>query len=190
MGIPADKIIPAIYQPAVDSLDNFVREVHCAQKPEKTDGSYEVEVSIIFNNEQLRKHACGGNLNKIYEGFRRLYHGRTLDVKTFNIIVRKDITDNKFIFEDIYSDEHQLEDDSIHGDPRPAPERIIKYCFIDHNHPVIFINTSNHAMAEHDANHRLWKWEYIPWMKDAPVKFGNKTREEIDREFKPIFKFR
>ncbi len=63
----ADKIIPAIYQPAVDSLDNFVREVHCAQKPEKTDGSYEVEVSIIFNNEQLRKHACGGILNKIIQ---------------------------------------------------------------------------------------------------------------------------
>ena len=24
-------------------------------------------------------------------------------------------------------------------------------------HPIIFVNTANHAMAEHDANFTLWK---------------------------------
>ena len=184
-----ERVIPVIYQPAVDSLDNFVREVHCAKKPAKPDGSYEIEVTIIFNNEQLRRHAYGGILNKIYEWFRRLYHGRILDIESFKIIVRDDVENNRFIFENIYSDTHVLEDDSIHGDPPPAPERRIKYYFINHKHPVVFINTSNHAMAEHDTNHRIWKWEYIPWMDNAPIKLGDKTREEIEKGFKPILKF-
>jgi hypothetical protein len=184
-----DRVIPVIYQPAVDSLNNFVREVHCSKKPAKADGSYEVEVTIIFNNEQLRKHAYGGILNKIYEEFRRLYHGRTLDIESFKIFVMEDVDNNKFIFEKIYSDNYQLEDDDVHGDKENAPKRSIKYYFINHNHPVVFINTSNHAMAEHDTNHRIWKWEYVPWMDNAPIKLGNKTRKEIEKGFKPILKF-
>ena len=180
---PPDKLIPIIYQPAVDSLKNFVREVHCAQS-ETADGFTEVEVSIIFNNEELRKHAYGGILNTIYERFRRFYHGRVLDVETMKFRTRKDVSDNKFIFENIYSDNYQLEHDSIHGDPPNAPEHSIKYYFINHNNPVVFINTSNHAMAEHDTNHRIWKWEYVPWMKNAPIKLGNKTRKEIEKAFK------
>jgi hypothetical protein len=187
---PADKIIPVIYQPAVDSLDNFVREVHCAPS-EKADGSFEVEVTIIFNNEVLRKHAYGGIVNKLYELFRRLRHGRILDIESFKILVRKDVDDNKFIFENIYSDDFQLEHDSIHGDKIPPPPRRhrIKYYFIDHNHPVVFINTSNHAMAEHDTNHRIWKWEYVPGLDNAPVKCDNMTRKEIEKQFKPILHF-
>jgi len=184
---PTDTIIPVIYQPAVDSLDNFVREVHCAQS-KKADGSFEVEVTIIFNNEDLRKHAYGGIANTLYESFRRLRHGRTLDIESFKILVRKDLDNNKFIFEKIYSDDYQLEHDSIHGDKTPPspPEHGIKYYFIDHNHPVVFINTSNHAMAEHDTNHQIWKWEYVPWMDNAPVKHGTMTRKEIEKQFKPI----
>jgi len=180
---PPDKPIPIIYQPAVDSLKNFVREVHCAQS-EIADGSIEFEVSIVFNNEELRKHAYGGIVNTIYERFRQFYHGRVLDVETLKFRVRKDVSDNKFIFENIYSDDHQLDHDSIHGDPPDAPERSIKYYFISHNNPVVFVNTSNHAMAEHDTNHRIWKWEYVPWMKNAPIKLGNKTRKEIEEAFK------
>jgi len=185
----ADKIIAFIYKTAGDSLVNFLREVHCVPKPEEADGSHEIEVSIIFKNEQLRKHTYGGILNKIYEIFRRLFYGRTLDIETFNIMIREDITNNTFIFENIYSNEHQLEDDSIHGDRSPAPERSIKYYFINHNHPVIFINTSNHAMAQHDTNHRIWKWEYVPGINNAPVISGKKTRKDIEKEFKPILKF-
>ena len=44
---------------------------------------------------------------------------------------------------------------------------------------MVFVNTSNHAMAEHDANHELWKWEYVPglmdylnrWMKDLSIQY-------------------
>lgn len=179
-------VIPTIYQPAVDSLDNFVREVHCAQNPAEADGSYEVEVSIIFNNEQLRKHAYA---NRIYEGFRRLFYGRTIDIETCKILVRKDVSNSKFVFENIYSGNHPLEEDSIHEDPPPAPERRIKYYFINHDHPVVFVNTSNHAMAEHDTNHHIWKWEYVPWLNNAPIRFGSKTRKEIEKRFKPILRF-
>jgi hypothetical protein len=43
-------------------------------------------------------------------------------------------------------------------------------------------------MAEHDTNHRLWKWEYVPWVKNAPIKLGDETREEIENQFRPILK--
>ncbi len=184
-----ERLIPVLYQPAVDSLDNFVREVHLAKKQVAADGGYEVEVSIIFNNEDLRRHAYGGIGNKIYEVLRYLLLGRTLDIETFKVLVREDAADNKYVFESVYSGDHQLENDSIHGDPPPAPERIIKYYFVGPNHPVVFINTSNHAMAEHDTNHRIWKWEYVPWADNAPIKLGDKTREVIEKEFKPKLKF-
>ena len=51
-----EKVIPVIYQPSVDALKNFVREVHCAKGPTNQDGSYKMEVSILFNNERLRQH--------------------------------------------------------------------------------------------------------------------------------------
>jgi len=46
------------------------------------------------------------------------------------------------------------------------------------------INTSNHAMAEDDANHRLWKWEYIPWLENSAVILGENTREEVEKWWK------
>ncbi len=181
-----DKVIPVIYQPAVDSLKNFVREVHCAQRPVRGDGSYEIEVSILFNNEQLRRHAYAG---KLYERFRLLLWGRKVDIETLKILIRKDVA-SAFVFENIYSGDHQLEDDSIHGDPKPAPERKIKYYFNDTKHPIVFVNTSNHAMAEHDTNDRIWKWEYVPRIKnDAPIILGNKTRAKLESRFKPIWRF-
>ena len=69
---------------------------------------------------------------------------------------------------------NEMNADSIHGDetPPPAPKHPIKYYFVNHQHPVVFINTSNHAMAEYDTNDRIWKWEYIPWLNDAPVKLA------------------
>ncbi len=112
----------------------------------------------------------------------------SLDNKSIVVIKRKDVENNRFTFENIYSDNHQLEDDNVHGDKENAPEHIIKYYFVNYNHPVVFINTSNHAMSEHDTNHHLWNWEYISWVKGAPFKVGNKTRKEIDQLFKPLFK--
>jgi hypothetical protein len=180
-----DDIIPVIYQPAVDSLKNFVREVHCAKKSIDSYGSYEVEVTIIFNDEHLQKHNIS-IIDNLYRSFRRETYGRIFDIETFKIIGKKDTFEKKFIFENIYSDNNQLEEDSVHGDktPPPAPLRRVEFLFMNADHPVVFVNTANHALAGHDANRRLWKWEYIPWLKDAPIVFGNKTREEINGEFR------
>ncbi len=178
-----DRVIPVLYQPSVDALKNFVREVHCAKGPANPDGSYEMEVSILFNNERLRQH---GIWNSIYEFIRRLKYGRLMDLESFKIHMGKDQDSDRFFFAGIYSNKEELNADSIHGDkiPPPAPEHRIKYYFLNRNHPVVFINTSNHAMAERDTNDRIWKWEYIPWLNDAPIKLGSKTRTEIEQSLR------
>ena len=60
---------------------------------------------------------------------------------------------------------------------------------MDQQHPVVFVNTSNHAVVEDDANSRLWKWEYVSWENDGPVVSGSKSRKDIESEFKPKLKF-
>lgn len=172
-----NKIIPVIYQPAVDCLDNFLRIIHCAEC-KTSKGEKEIEVSLTFNNEQLRKNK---HLNSIYAFYRYYRYGRTFDIETFRIRIGKTIDDDSLVFHNIYSGKYDLESDSIHGDSRkPARKHEIKYYFKNRNHPVIFINTSNHAMSEHDTNHNLWKWEYVPWIDKAPVKYEEKNRNEIE----------
>jgi hypothetical protein len=178
-----DHIIPTIYQPAVDGLKNYLREVHCAQK-DLDGGISEVEVTLIFNNEELRKHRL---LDIPYRELRRLMYNRDSDVESFKIrIDRNNMQNNRFIFKNIHSiidgKNNDLNEDSIHGDP-DGNGNAISYYLIDYGHPVVFVNTSNHAMAEHDANQKLWKWEYVPGVMDSPVILGRKTRKEIDAEF-------
>lgn len=208
-----DDIVPVIYQPAIDSLQNFLREVHCAKLVEH-DSYADVEVSLLFNNEALRRHKY---LNRIYSILRLVLYGRTRDVETFKIhfIKHKDdksqksmihnyatneednngsenkkndknnnkSSKNYFVFEGIYSGQYNIECDTIHLDKPPAPKRPIGYFFRDHYHPIIFINTANHAMGEHDNNHDIWKWEYIPWVNKAPIKLGLESRKHIDLRF-------
>lgn len=196
-----NEFIPVIYQPAVDSLKNFVREIHCA-KTINSDSSVDVEVSLVFNNEALRRHRI---LNQLYEGIRLFLYGRTADIETFKIhLVKSDPrehensmkhiladTDNNnnnndyFVFYGIYSGDHDIEEDTIHLDKELKP-RHVQYYFTSRYHPIIFINTANHAMGEHDNNHNIWKWEYIAWIKKAPIKFGIKTRKEIDSMYTPF----
>jgi hypothetical protein len=182
-GSMLDRIIPTIYQPAVDGLKNYLREVHCAQK-DLEGGISEVEVTLIFNNEELRKHRL---LDIPYRELRRLMYNRDSDVESFKIrIDRNNMQNNRFIFKNIHSIidgiNNDLNEDSIHGDPE-GTGNAISYYLIDYGHPVVFVNTSNHAMAEHDANQKLWKWEYVPGVMDSPVILGSKTRKEIDAEF-------
>ncbi len=175
-------IIPVIYHPAVDSLKNFVREIHCTQK-DLDEARSEVEVTLIFNNEQLRNHLI---VDALYRLIRRIRYNRSEDVETFRIrIDRKDPGKNCFIFENIYSLNHGLNEDSIHGDPPSGHEILhpISYYFVNRNHPVVFVNTSNHAMAEHDANPTLWKWEYVPGVLDSPLILGKKSRADIDAAY-------
>lgn len=179
------KILPIIYQSAIDELKNFLREVHCnVIQPDI------LEVTLIFNNEELRKFSL---FNKIYEKIRLIMYGRIMDIESFRIYLDPDLIQNHklYSFENIYSNigdnEYGIKYDTIHGDPPPnAPKRKVKYYFIDYGHPIVFINTSNHAMAETDNNHEIWKWEYIPFLHDSPVILDTKSRNEIDNIFKPL----
>ena len=179
-----DRVIPAVYQPALDSWKNFVREIHCHKINEK-----ELEVSILFNNEELREHAL---LNPIYRWIRSLLYGRTLDLETFRVPWNNAIPEN-FRFGGIYSGQNDIQKDDIHEDKPDisgnVPLHHVKYYFANAKHPIVFINTSNHAMAEFDTNQRLWKWEYVAWEKDSPIIYGTKSRKEIDNSFKPKIKF-
>lgn len=172
------KIVPVVYQPAIDSWDNFVREVHCHVAEYDDRGRPKtIQVTILFNNEQLRQHALA---NRLYEWFRLLFYGRLIDVESFFISAR-DGEPEQFDFPDIYSGENSIQRDDVHIKKHDVT---IKYYFGNGRHPVIFVNTSNHAMAEHDTNHRLWKWEYIAWQEDGPIDFGEKSREQINRLFR------
>jgi hypothetical protein len=173
-----NRIIPVIYQPAIDSLKNFVREVHCIE----TDNS-KIKVTLLFNNEHLTKHKY---LDKIYRIIRLIVYRRTADIESFIINVENSAPE-KFQFPGIYSRKNDMEQDDVHEDKPEygteygnVPNRQIKYFFIDKNHPIVFINTANHAMSNHDTNHRLWKWEYIPWEDNGPVILGIKSRKEIE----------
>lgn len=177
-----DTVVPIVYQPAVDSLNNFLREVHCFST---IDGdTADVQVSLVFNNEQLRKFALADGL---YRWWRKLWYGRTIDIETFRIHFVKDkLDEDYFLFQGIYSGDYDLEYDAVHLDLEPRRRSVERY-FGNQYHPVVFVNTSNHAFAEHDNNGRLWKWEYIPWIKGSPVKLGAKSRDELDKQFRSAF---
>lgn len=178
-------VLPAIYQPAIDKLENFVREIHCSKKHDAHESSI-IEVSIMFNNEQLRRHRI---VNGLYERFRLFFYGRKIDVETFCISLSTEkFSDNYFTFKGIYSGFSGIVEDNVHGDHNsPPPRRDVSSYFMDHLHPVVFINTSNHAMSEMDNNLTLWKWEYQPFEEKSPVIFGIKSRKEIDNQFASIF---
>ncbi len=77
------KIVPVVYQPAIDSWKNFVREVHC----HVLEGEQKIEVTILFNNEELREHKI---VNRLYEWFRSWFYSRIIDVETFFIVLKED----------------------------------------------------------------------------------------------------
>ena len=161
-----NSMIPVIYQPKIDAWENFLREIHIYKDMDEM-----FHITLIFQDEVLRKH---GILDGIYRYIRLLKYKRTADVETFSF------KNNQLFFGNIYSGKSNLFEDTIHNEKEiPA-----KYFFQDDNHPVIFVNTSNHALAPHDNNHDLWKWEYVPWSKKIPIKLGTKTRQEVESEFK------
>jgi len=169
----SDNMIPVIYQPTLDSWKNFVREIHCYKIEEQS----RYQITIIFNDEHLRKH---GILDWIYRIVRVFLYQRIMDVESFEIFLNNDFPEG-FSFPRIYSGNHTIKDDNIHGDMQKIK---IRYYFSNMKHPIVFVNTSNHAMAEHDTNHNMWKWEYRAWEDNNPVILGNKSRKEIDDIFK------
>ena len=160
------EIIPVIYQPRIDAWENFLREINVHKED---DGSY--MVILAFQGEVLRKFFPIDPFYKLYRFFR---FRRTVDIEHFSI------RGDKFYFENIYSGINTIFDDSTHIQAEAA----IRYYFSEKNHPVIFINTSNHAMAPHDNNHDFWKWEYVPWSKTVPIKLGKKTLEETEKSYR------
>jgi hypothetical protein len=170
------KIYPVVFHPSKDlrGAKNYIREIHCYRE---TVDSNKIQVTIVFDNEQLREHKI---VDQIYKLFRLLRYGRKFDVETFNLILDNE-TPVKYDFPDIYSKDFNIKKDNIHED---ACALDIKYYFGDIRHPIIFINTANHAMAEHDANYSLWKLEYRPWEEECPIFFGNQSRCEIERRLR------
>jgi hypothetical protein len=173
------KVIPVLYHPAKDlhGGKNYIREIHYFR--DMAD-SNKVQVTIVYNDEQLREHKL---VDQIYKLVRLLRFGRTFDVESFNILLHQE-NPIKFDFPDIYSESFHIKSDNIHED---ACGIDIKYYFGDIKHPIIFINTANHAMAEHDGNYGLWKLEYRPWEKECPVFFGSESRCEIERRLRTFF---
>jgi hypothetical protein len=163
-----NRIIPTIYQPAIDTWKNFLREVHC----NKLENN-QIQVTLLFNDEHLRKHK---SLDRIYRLLRLILYRRIVDLETFIVNLDNGIP-NKFEFPNIYSGEKGIEHDNVHAD---GAFHKIKYFFGSKNHPIVFINTANHAMSYHDTNHTIWKWEYTPWDEDSPIIFGNMSREELE----------
>jgi hypothetical protein len=164
--------VPVIYQPRIDAWNYFLREINVHQN---SIGNY--EITLVFEDEVLRKNAI---FNFLYRLLRMAFYRRTKDIETFYIDPKKEA----FRFPGIYSDDDTLFDDSTHfdkeGDDGNIKYHKIKYYFQDQNHPIVFVNTSNHALAPHDNNHDLWKWEYIPWIDTIPIRLGNKTNEETE----------
>lgn len=158
------EMLPAIYQPRVDAWNNSLLEINV----NKNNESY--NVILAFQGEVIRKFILFDPFYKIYRFFR---YRRTVDIETFEI--RKD----KFYFKNIYSGINTLFD-STHNEAETG----IKYYFSDDNHPVIFINTSNHAMAPHDNNHDFWKWEYVPWSETTPLICGEKTKKQTEKSYR------
>jgi len=179
---PIDNIhsfYPIIYQPAIDTAKNFLRQIHIYKKKDNL-----FEVSLVFNNEELRQNKF---LNSLYEDLRKVIYGRTKDIETFQVVVEDSIP-TKFIFEGIYSEDKTILHDTTHGDKKHwwnfgiIPKRNIDLYYVSTRFPKIFVNTSNHALSGRDNNRNLWKWEYVTWGENLPIGVGNKSRKRIECE--------
>jgi hypothetical protein len=170
-----DQVIPVIVQPSTDGWKNFVRQVHSAKLDD-----FEEEFTLVFNDEHLRKH---GILESFYRFLRPFLYGRLTDLESFRVIVEGNAA-SYFVFPGIYSGKSDITEDSVHGDrgrfSRKAPRRRVKYHYSNRMHPIVFMNTANHAMAEEDNNTTLWKWEFVPWEADSPIVYGKKSRKQIE----------
>jgi len=165
-----------LYHPARDlwgeHIRNYIQEIHLR----RLEAENKILVTIVYNGERLREHAW---LDWIYRGFRKLRYGRTFDVESFCILPDKKGYPKGFDFPDIYSEEKRLEKDNVH----------LTKCGVAIEHyfgnnpllPIVFINTSNHAMAERDNNCNKWKIEYRLWEQQCPVYVGANTRCEIEK---------
>lgn len=167
-------MLPVIYHPSRDltGTRNYIQEIHLNRsKPDN-----KIQVTIVYNDEQLRNNAI---VDGIYRIVRKILHGRTFDVESFSISLDENGNASRYNFPDIYSGDNKLQQDNIHIDKHDLD---IKYYFNnDISRPVLFINTSNHAMAEKDNNCDKWKIEYRLWEEQCPIYVGDNSRCEIEK---------
>lgn len=176
------QVIPVIYQPALDSMKNFLRAVHCFRK----EGDDTVEVNLLFNNEHLTRHH---GLDRVYRGIREIRYNRVTDLETILISLEDEFA-KEFEFPNIFSGDNNIGEDRVHLDAPIDGENIprqIMYYFSNKRHPVLFVNTANHAMSFDDKNPRHWKWEYVAWEDDSPLVLGFNNRNQIESEGRRIW---
>jgi hypothetical protein len=58
------------------------------------DGTADIQISLLFNNEHLHKFALADGL---YRWFRKLWCGRTIDIETFTIHFVRDKQDRNYL---------------------------------------------------------------------------------------------
>jgi hypothetical protein len=109
------------------------------------------------------------------------------DIETFKIIL--DSNHPKFfVFEGIYSNTDWITNDSTHKDgfslfSKRAPMHEIELFFGNNNISILFVNTSNHALSEHDNNGKLWKFEFVADEEDCSILMGSVSRENLEHTF-------
>lgn len=132
-----------------------------------------MQVFEPFDTNSIRQHQL---LNAAYKSIRTKFYGKTVDVESFRINIHKGNPES-FDFRGNYSGDFGLDNNT--ADLSTSIK--IKHYYGNIKHPIVFINTMNLAMAEHDTNRILWKWEYVPWCEDSPIIFGEKSRDEINK---------
>jgi hypothetical protein len=168
-------ILPVVYHPSKDYkyARNYIQEIHL----NRSISDKKILVTIVYNDEQLRKNKL---VDGLYRIVRKLIHGRTFDVESFGIKVDENGDPRRFNFPDIYSgNDNNIENDNIHIDKSDVDIQF--YFNHDISMPILFVNTSNHAMAEKDNNSDKWKIEFRLWEEQCPIYLGENTRCEIER---------
>jgi len=195
-------VVPVIHQVAEDAVDNGLIGVYYGTKNLEI-GGYLQEVTLVFKDEHLRKH---GYLDRIYRLIRRILYGRIVDIETFYIHVSTNADTAEgggrvdyCLFPKIYSGDNGIYADNIHLDTQtPCPKRLVETWAVDalhenvplYNLPHIYVNTSNHAMATHDANPALQKTVYRPstarkWKRrNTEVSMKFLTRTQVEKKYK------
>ncbi len=145
------KIFPVVYHPTRDLHEGRNYIQEIHLHKSKTHNN-KIMITIVYNDEQLRENKW---LDLLYRGVRKIRHGN------------------------IYSGHNnKLEKDSIHCN---ACNLAIRYYFNQNQFlPILFINTSNHAMAELDNNCNKRKIEYRLWEEECPIYIGTNSRCEIE----------
>lgn len=195
----ATQYLPAIYQPTVDiegttgfEDNNDLIYVYYWVHDEYIysyylPGYYVIEVTLVFRDEDHPNP----EKDLWYDVYRLSIYLRIEDIETFFIVINKqtgETTRLSFIglylwinldqppvyFAPIYSSSTTF----FNEDGAHERAKITSFVVVDGEHPVIYINTWNHAMAEFDNNPDLSKIYIKTWAGDVPLVMGTRLNAE------------